>query len=547
MMVNWTKIHLVLTLMLVLPSAVQAQATLSEKLVTRFSSRWNEIHEELSHIGKELKTLPDIPLEDLGGTGGLVSYTWYGNPNDELTVFVRWDKPAAIDLVVLVPARKFSSDGLEPEFGLPNFIEIELLDENDNPIYSVARESAASSRPIQKGFPFVYSLPIPIQAHGARIRCRERKVHEFISAPTKVLALAELFCFSGRRNMAAGAAVDVVEGAKQTAHWYWRIPFLTDELTPLGLPETPVPDLQHMGWISLPHPSEDTSIAIDIEFDRPVKLDGIRMFPAIHVSSGVPPGFALPQRFRLVAFDKGFVQPIQVMVDHSEQNLMNPGRNPATFRFPETTAQHVRLECSRIWKDFPNYPAFLAFSEIQLLHGETNLTEGVAVSPSEGLEVIDASPTMVWSIKSLTNGYGPEGKLVPRRDWLLLLDQRLGLETRQQALLMEAENRVATLRKRLMGTFGGIGALAILTLFILPVRYRRLERLHLGILRQRIADDLHDEVGANLSSIAGSTELLSEITEQQSPKQKELLLDITRTARKTVKEARALVYFLDRM
>ncbi len=544
-MINWMKIHLMLILMLVLPSAVQAQATLSEKLVACFSSRWDKIQDELSNIGKELETLPIIPLGDLGGTGGLIRYSL--DKDEELSVSVRWEKPVAIDLVVLVPARRFDWDGLDPEFGLSNRIEVELLDGNDNPIYLVARENAASSRPIQKGFPFVYSLPTPVQAHGVRIRCREHKYHEFPVRRFYALALAELFCFSGQRNVAEGAMVRVANYPIKQDHWFWRAGFLVDDLTPLGLPEIPSPDLRHIGWCSFAHSAEDTDTSIDIEFDHPVKLDGMRMFPARTTTSEDPPGFALPQRFRLIAFDEGFVQPTHVIFDHSENDLMNPGHNPATVRFPETTVQHVRLECSRIWKKFPHYPAFLAFSEIQLLHGETNLAEGAAVSVSERRGVVKAHLPLVWSEESLADGYGPQGKLVSRREWLLLLKQRLELETRQQALMVEAENMVTTLRKRLTGTFGGIGALAILALFILPVRYRRLERLHLGILRQRIADDLHDEVGANLSSIAGSTELLSEITEQQSPKQKELLLDITRTARKTVEEARALVYFLDRM
>ncbi|RKX47689.1 MAG: hypothetical protein DRP64_00350, partial [Verrucomicrobia bacterium] len=547
MMIKWTKIHLMLTLMLVLPSAVQAQTTLPEKLVTRFSSRWDKIQVELSHIGKELEALPVIPLGDLGGTGGLISYKHYGNRNDELNVFVRWDKPAAIDLVALVPARRFNWDGLDPEFGLSNFIEIELLDGNDNPVYLVARENAAASRPVQKGFPFVYPLPAPVQAHGVRIRCREYKYHEFPVRRLHTLALAELFCFSGRLNVAEGAEVRLAEDATNQDHWLWRAGFLVDGLTPLGLPEFPAPDLRHIGWCSYAHASEDTDATIDIEFHRPVKLDGMRMFPSRTTTSEDPPGFALPQRFRLIAFDEGFVQPTHVIYDHSENDMMNPGHNPATFRFPETTVQRVRLECSKIWKNFPHYPAFLSFSEIQLLHGETNLAEGTTVSASERKGIVKAHLPLLWSEESLTDGFGPQGKLVPQREWLLLLDQRLELETRQQALSMEADNLATTLQRRLSRTFGGIGILAILALFILPVRYRRRERLHLGILRQRIADDLHDEVGANLSSIAGSTELLSEITEQQSPKQKELLLDITRTARKTVKEARALVYFLDRM
>jgi len=433
-----------------------AQTTLSENLVSRFSSRWNTIQGELSNIGKELETLPDIPLGDLGGTGGLISYT--SIKESELNVFVRWDKPAAIDLVALVPARRFNSDGLDPEFGLPNFIEIELLDGNDNPVWLVAREGAAASRPIQKGFPFVYSLPTPVQAHGVRIRCRELKNHKFPAERLYALALAELFCFSGQRNVAEWAVVSAVEDITMQGRWFWRSSFLVDGLTPLGLPEIPAPDLLHIGWLSGAHASVDMGATIDIEFDRPVKLDGLRMFPSRRTTSEDPPGFALPQRFRLIAFDeKG--EPTHVLFDHSKTDLMNPGHNPATFRFPETTVQHVRLECSKIWKNFPNYPAFLAFSEIQLLHGETNLAEGATVSSSEEIGVVQAHDILVWSEESLVNGHGPQGKLVSRREWLLLLNQRLGLETRQQALSMEAENRVTALRKRLSRTFGGIGTL----------------------------------------------------------------------------------------
>ena len=136
-----------------------AKPTLSEIMVTRFSSRWKVIQNELSDIDQKQKPLPNIPLGDLGGTGGLISYT--GDEDGELNVLIRWSKPAEIDLVALVPARRFNSEGLDPEFGLPHFFEIELLDENDNPIHLVARENAAD-RPIKKGFPFLYSLPEPV-------------------------------------------------------------------------------------------------------------------------------------------------------------------------------------------------------------------------------------------------------------------------------------------------------------------------------------------------------------------------------------------------
>jgi len=518
-------------------ASVLAQPTLSEKLVTRFSQHWNANQDELSLIKEELKTLPEIPLGDLGGTGGLISFTW--DEDAELNVFIRKNKPAMIDLVVLVPARRFNSDGLDPEFGLPNFIEIELLDENDRSVYLVARETAAASRPIKKGFPFFYSLPKPVLAQGVRIRCREFKTHTFPAGQLYTLALAELFCFSGPFNVAEQATVEAPEDITQKGHWFWQSAFLVDNLTPLGLPEIPEPDLQHIGWLSSAHGSVDTETSIDIELDSPIKLDGLRMFPSRRTTSEDPPGFALPQRFRLIAFDKGFNQPTQVIFDHSAADLMNPGHNPITFRFQETTAQYVRLECSKIWKNFPNYPAFLAFSEIQLLHGESNLAEGAIAHSSEEIGVVKAHNSLVWSEESLTNGHGPQGKLVPQREWLLLLNQRLELETRQQVLSIEAENIVQTLRTRLSRTFGGIGTLAVLALFILPARYRLRERRQLHKIRHRIAGDLHDEVGSNL----GSIQILADLSLKKWSDAKEMST-ISQIAAETVTAVRDIVWLL---
>ncbi len=538
-MMIWTKTNRLLATVLLLASAapVLAQTTLSEKLVSRFSSRWNEIQGELSSIGKELETLPDIPRGDLAGTGGLISYT--SSKDDEINIFVRWDKPAAIDLVALVPARRFNSDGLDPEFGLPSIFEITLLDGDDHPVSLVARESAAASRPIQKGFPFVYSLPEPVQAHGVRIRCSGLKNHRFPAGKLHALALAELFCFSGQHNVAEQTTVSAVEDHAKQDRWFWRSAFLVDGLTPLGLPEIPESNLRHIGWLSGAHASEDTETSIDFEFSHPVKLDGIRMFPCRRTTSEDPPGFALPQRFRLVAFDKGFGQPSLVVFDHSENDLMNPGHNPATFRFPETAMQHVRLECSKIWKKFPNYPAFLAFSEIQLLHGETNLAEEASVSSSENIGAVKAHDQLVWSEESLTNGSGPQGKLVARRKWLLLLKQRFELETRQQALSTEAKNKVESLRNRLSRSFGGIGLLAILTLFALPIRYRLHERRQLHKMRHRIAGDLHDEVGSNL----GSIQILADLSRKKWSDAEEMST-ISQIAAETVTAVRDIVWLL---
>ena len=86
--------------------------------------------------------------------------------------------------------------------------------------------------------------------------------------------------------------------------------------------------------------------------------------------------------------------------------------------------------------------------------------------------------------------------------------------------------------------------LVLLFLFFqLHTRYQHRKKIQ--AVRERIADDLHDEVGATLTGIANAADLLTEIHPASSAKEKELLAGITRNARRTAKETRALIRFLE--
>ena len=65
-------------------------------------------------------------------------------------------------------------------------------------------------------------------------------------------------------------------------------------------------------------------------------------------------------------------------------------------------------------------------------------------------------------------------------------------------------------------------------------------------LRQRIANDLHDEVGANLGSIAITSEMLEHVGHLDSPRERGMLADIHRTASETATEIRLLTRFLEK-
>lgn len=512
-----------------------AEELWTEKLVSRFSQRWDEIHRTLGEVNGKLDVLPDVPLLEPGGTGGYLTYDWAG---PELNIHVQWDSPAQVDRVALVPARRYDANGLAPEFGLPNFFEIELLDEHENVVCLVGREQAAASRPVQKGLPFVYSLNAPVQAHGVRIRCRQPKTERFSAGELPAVAFAELFCFEGKRNVALGAQISVAEDRSEYKHWHWRPDFLVDGQTPLGLPEIPVRVSDHIGWVSKSRKTAVDGAMVEIDLKKPTAFNGIRFFPTQRVPHENVPGFALPQRFRVLTYEPGNEEPTRIIFDHTETGLPNPGNNPVEFRFPETVAQRVRISCPMVWKAFESYPAFLAFSEIQLLHAETNVAVGVSVSSSDQIGVVPAHGNLLWSEQSLTDGCGPVGTLIPQREWLELLNERYQLEVQRKGLGLESEKLLSAWRQRLQRMAWGIGVAAVLGVIVLPLYFRFRERRRLLSMRRRIAGDLHDEVGSNL----GSVQILAEIAQQRN--NIEELPKIRQIAAETLTAVRDIVWLL---
>lgn len=219
--------------------------------------------------------------------------------------------------------------------------------------------------------------------------------------------------------------------------------------------------------------------------------------------------------------------------------MRNPGHNPVSLPLGEVSGRFVRIEATRLWKPFESYPAFLALSEVELWDGNENVALGARVRSPDGMGNVIASGARFWSTVSLCDGFGPDGRLVPVQEWLGAIDQRLDLETRRHDLRREAADIVGDWRRAGLwglGLLGGVGALALV---ILPLRYRVRERQQLRKVRERIAGDLHDEVGSNL----GSIQMFADLAEGRTGPSKELSR-IQRIAAETVSAVRDIVWLL---
>lgn len=508
-----------------------AEASWEESLARKFDGRLAKIDAEVAGIEAALPALPALPLDDQGGPGGFASRHREGN--GEFPLELRWQEAAAVDFVALVPARRYEIEGLNQQFGMPDAFRVELLGPEGDVVAVVAEVSAAWKHPVRAGHPFVFRLESAVEASGLRVvaeRLRQdgdRYVH----------AWSEVFVFSGGSDIASEAEVTNPGGDSAAAPWMWSPAFLVDGQTPLGLPEIPAGEHRNIGWLSRGKESADQLTWLELDLGETREFDRLRLIPARRPTSDLPSGFGFPQSLRVrAAEDRAAVARAAPLV---ERSMRNPGHNPVSFPLGETRGRFVRIEATELWKPYERYPAFLALSEVELWQGDENVAIGARVRSPDSMGNVIASGARFWSTVSLCDGFGPDGRLVPVREWLAALDERLLLETRRHDLRRESQDIIAGWRRGGLAGLGLLGGVGGLALVVLPLRYRVRERQQLKKVRERIAGDLHDEVGSNL----GSIQMFADLAESRTGPSKELRR-IQRIAAETVSAVRDIVWLL---
>ncbi|MGK3945639.1 hypothetical protein ABK046_45760, partial [Streptomyces caeruleatus] len=93
------------------------------------------------------------PIDDQGGTGGFASSHSGARPerDSRFAVEVRWPSPASVDLVALVPTRRYDAKGLNAQYGLPESFTVELINDQGEVISRVAHEQDVSKCRVRKG------------------------------------------------------------------------------------------------------------------------------------------------------------------------------------------------------------------------------------------------------------------------------------------------------------------------------------------------------------------------------------------------------------
>lgn len=511
-----------------------------ERLAGAFSGRLGEIHHELETLGPKLVALPVIPIDDQGGTGGFAANYGKAVPSAESScaIDVRWPKSARIDLVALVPARRYDARGLDAQYGMPDRFTVELLDSQGQVIRRIGQERNARAHPVRRGHPFVYEVLPPVEAAGLRISAGLLP-SDAEGEGVFVQAWAEVFAFEGEQNIARGRDVEFLGGALPPAPWHWSAEFLVDGQTPLGLPEIPAGEHGNIGWLSQSHDQANDPAAITVDLGEVAAFDAVRLVPAKKPTSDLPSGFGFPRKMVVSISDSVESEESSQGSVIAECEMRNPGHNPVVIQADSARGRYVRIEAKELWKDFENYPAFFALSEVEVLVGGQNLALGKVIRSLDGMPNMIAQGGRFWSAAALSDGFGPDGRLVSTRKWMMLLDERLRLETRGYDLRAESDRLVSQSRRVGQTIFAVLGLLGAFLIVALPIRYRMKASRELLMVRERIAGDLHDEVGSNL----GSIQMIADLAEGRSGPSNELKR-IQRIAAETVSAVRDIVWLL---
>ncbi|MEP4077221.1 histidine kinase [Haloferula sp.] len=526
-------------LVVALPALGQEEGW-DRRLAHAFSGRLAEVEAALEVVKTELPMLPSLPLDDQGGTGGFARLHSEGvlEKEGDHAVELKFAAEAQVEMVALVPSRRYELNGLNPQFGMPDDFTIELLDAEGGVVEVIAREDGLWGSPVRVGHPFVYVLPEPLPASGMRISAGSLPLDSDVS-DGYVHAWAEAFVFDGDRNVASQATVVAESGRSPLSPWHWQKEFLVDGQTPLGLPEVIEGEHRNVGWISNRRASAKDSAWLELDLGEVREFDGVKLFPAKRPTADLPSGFGFPTQIKVSVSDRLNSREDEAGVSIATTKLGNPGHNPFYLPLKKVKGRYVRIDAMQLWKEFESYPAFFALSEIQVLNGTENVAIGAGVRSPDSMGNVVSSGSRFWSAMSLCDGFGPDGKLVSRREWLKLLDQRLVLETERYHLQKEAAQIVSDWRRVGVTVFGLLAVGGAFVIVALPLRYRVREKRELAKVRERIAGDLHDEVGSNL----GSIQMFADLADERSGAPDELKR-IQRIAAETVSAVRDIVWLL---
>jgi len=265
---------------------------------------------------------------------------------------------------------------------------------------------------------------------------------------------------------------------------------------------------------------------VEVDLGDTFPLDEIRLVPARPPDYADIAGFGFPPSFQVIA-SAGENDEGQVLF---EGVLPNPGDATVCLPGHGVSARRVRVKATSLWQRSQDY--VFALAELQVMSQGLNAAIGKPVRAS------DVATSSKWSLPALVDGFSSRRELIGWSDWVHAVKRRRWLES----ALASARPHLIVLERGFHESLLWNGVGVIVSLFLLGALSLSGVHLHQqrerARLRQRIAQDLHDEMGSQLSHLA----LLAETGQRSSG---DSLAAIANEARDLQHTLRDLVWLLE--
>ncbi|WPJ95942.1 histidine kinase [Coraliomargarita algicola] len=483
---------------------------LEQIIAANYLDTYQQNERRLEAISKQLENLPIPNLREPTGTGGFLSDN-KEHADDEVVITFNWDQAHRIDATALFPLRLFMDEVYDENLYWPKLITIET--NVDGSTTTLAQLDGAQAR-LRQSLPELVTFS-PTKTDNLTIRCTGLQQHP--NRDWHAAGFAEIFIFSEHHNLAPIAKLQT--NGSRDGKYVLSSKFLTDNQTPLGLPQQAIEDKKKLNYfrqVTENKALNETPLTLTLHYLEPIAIDALRIDPVNHFYYGQ--GF--PVRFTIELLDETG----NILLPHNQYRriaLRNPALNPFIANFDETKASSIRITILETQQGVTPRAPTIELSEITALH------RGLPLIPAKKIDLLwrNEIQTYTRGVKSrditlrrmatLNNGETENGRIISQREWTEGLHQQQQL-MEEQLMLRSAQTAILTAIRRgiLMGSIGLV-VIILATAISLIVRSRIKARQHVLHLRAQIASDLHDDVGSNLGTIILQTERLQDLIHTQ--------------------------------
>ncbi len=482
---------------LLLAGTLQGTGKPVEELASLEGLSLKALEQRLSAVDQELDNLASYSLRSGIGAVGFRSNV-HSSPTEPEWIQIDFGSEVSVDQIVLVPTIwRDSKTGFRAD-GFPREFKILAGTESDT-----KGSVVAEFRPADQLLPRVAPLLVPCPGTVASwIRVEATVLSPRAWDGKFIFQLAEILVFNEGENLALRRPVQTspMDWAGGSG---WDKRFVVDGFVPYLMDAAEGP--QSLAFVSSVGIGEQPSLVIDLGESLPLNRMHYHVTDLSDtVPQAIPDNFGVPHRMLLEGANQADFSDAVRLGDYRMESVYNTG--PIIVRrFPTTTCRYVRLTAI---EPFINSLGQVKGSQFGAAEIEL-FSKGRNVALGRPVQVDFEMTSPVRSYSALTDGRNLYGDILPMREWMGELARRHDLEAARPAIATEVEHLYARQKTNLnrLGWLAGLLAGGIVFIILLE-RNKRMRQI--SRIRERLAADLHDELGANLHTIGLLSDLAAD-------------------------------------